>query len=323
MAIEESLDVAVDIHAAFDPYVIGERFCRDMLNIGNAELYDAQFNLLAHMGFKDAEIKAAEKYLCGARSLVGAPHLRAEDEAVFAVEVNAEAQINLLSAAQQFLSGGIAHTIQLPQVATLEQCHKWIQDAWKKGLKSISLKREHCALYEEAMLGGALSDAEQKQDEIVFRETRTMMSGSISQVAAELLGQFVKTRRELPLRRKGFTQKAVIAGQTVMLRTGEYEDGTLGEMVLDAEESPQQIRALLNQFARAISIALQHGVPLVAFVEAFTRASQAAPSTEDANAASEVALLMDAVFRELANSYLVDAVDVRPTRETATHRLVS
>ncbi len=323
MAIEESLETAADIHAAFDPYVIGERFCRDMLNIGNAELYDAQFNLLAHMGFKEVEIKAAEKYLCGARSLAGAPHLRAEDEAVFALAVKAEAQIDLLSAAQQFLSGGIAHTIQLPQVTTLEQCGKLIQLAWRKGLKSISLKREHCALYEEAMLGGALSEAEQSQGEIVFRESRTMMSGSISQVAAELLGQFVKTRRELPLRRKGFTQKAVIAGQTVMLRTGEYEDGSLGEMALDAVESPQQTRALLNQFSRAISIALQHGVPLVAFVDAFARVSYATSSAEDADANSEVTMLLDQVFRELAATYLVDTVDVRPNRAAASPSLVS
>jgi len=323
LAIEQGLESAVDIHAAFDPFVIGERFCRDVLKIGDAELYDAQFNLLAHMGFTDAQIMAAQTYLCGARSLAGAPHLRAEDEAVFAVAVHADAQISLLANAQHFLTGGIAHTLQLPQSATLEQCQKLIHAAWKKGLKSITLKREHCALYEEAMLGGALDEQTQTGDEIVFREARTMMSGSISQVAAELLGQFMKTRRELPLRRNGFTQKAVIAGLTVLLRTGEYEDGTLGELALDAAESPQQTRALLNQFSRAISIALQYGVPLVAFVDAFARARYATPSEDDADATSEVAVLMDHVFRELAATYLVDAVDVRPTRAVAAPRLVS
>ncbi|MFZ4541410.1 MAG: hypothetical protein ACOYNL_06320 [Rickettsiales bacterium] len=314
LAIEEGLETAADIHAAFDPFIVGERFCREKLKIVDAQLYDAQFNLLGHIGFSEAEILAAEQYLCGTRSLAGAPHLRAEDEAVFNQSVTAEAQIALLAVAQPFLTGGIAHVVQLPQQVTMEQCQKLIRLAWEQGLKTITLKREHCALYEEAMLGGALEEAAPSEQEIVFREARTMMSGPVSKVAAELLGQFVKSRRELPLRRKGFTQKAVIAGQSVQLRTGEYEDGTLGELGLDVSDTPQNYRGMLQQFSRAISIALQYGVPLVAFVDAFARARYATPSDGDADATSEVSVLLDHVFRELANSYLVDAVDVRPVR---------
>jgi ribonucleoside-diphosphate reductase alpha chain len=323
MAIEEGLEAAADIHGAFDPYVIGERFCRETLKISDGQLYDAQFNLLAHIGFTEAQIKAADLYVCGARSLTGAPHLRAEDEAVFAVAVDAQAQISLMACAQHFLTGGIAHVLQLPQGATLDACQQLIRAAWKKGLKSITLKREHCAMYEESLLVEAPIEQDVMADEVVFRQSRTMMSGSVSAVAAQLLGEFMKTRRELPLRCKGFTQKTVIAGQTVMLRTGEYEDGTLGELGIDAHESPQQHRALLNQFARAISIALQYGVPLVAFVDAFARARHASPSDEGADATGEVEMLLDYVFRELASTYLVDAVDVRPTRAVTAPRLVS
>jgi ribonucleoside-diphosphate reductase alpha chain len=320
-AVEEGLETAADIQGAFDPFIIGERFCREQLKIGDAQLYDAQFDLLTHMGFADAEIEEANLYLCGTRSLAGAPHLRDEDEAVFAQDVTAEAQIALLAAGQPFLTGGIAHSMQLPQQTTLEQCQKLIRSAWKKGLKSITLKREHCALYEEAMLGmqDDVSD-ERAPEAIVFREAQTMMSGGVSALAAQLLGQFMKTRRELPLRRNGFTQKTTIGGQEVYLRTGEYEDGSLGEMVIDAPESPQQSRELLSQFSRAISIAVQYGVPLAAFVEAFAKVRHA-PAVETVDANDEVAHLLDHVFHELAATYLVDAIDVRPTR--AVPRLVS
>ena len=284
-------------------------------------MYDAQFDLLTHMGFSDEQIAEANAYLCGTRSLVGAPHLRHEDEAVFTADVSAQAQIALLAASQPFLTGGIAHTLHVPQQTTLEQCQKLIRAAWKSGLKSITLKREHCALYEEAMLGMDDDIAENAMpDALVFREAQTVMSGSVSALAAQLLGQFMKTRRELPLRRKGFTQKSSIGGQAIYLRTGEYDDGTLGEIVIDAPESPQQSRELLNQFSRAISIAMQYGVPLAAFVEAFAKVRHT-PATETADAADEVALLLDHIFHELAATYLVDAIDVRPTR--AVPRLVS
>ena len=319
MAVEEGLETAADITAAFDPFIIGERFCREQLKIGDAQLYDAQFDLLTHMGFSAEQIAEANAYLCGMRSLVGAPHLRDEDQAVFAQDVSAEAQIALLAAGQPFLTGGIAHSVQLPQATTLEQCQKLIRSAWKKGLKSITLKREHCALYEEALL--AIDEEIEKTvpQEMVFREAQTMMSGNVSAVAAQLFGQFMKTRRELPLRRKGFTQKTTIGGQAVYLRTGEYEDGSLGEMVIDAPDSPQQSRELLNQFSRAISVALQYGVPVAAFVEAFARVRHV--PAEPGTVGDDVAQLLEHVFHELGATYLVDAIDVRPTR--AIPRLVS
>jgi len=133
----------------------------------------------------------------------------------------------------------------------------------------------------------------------------------------------MKTRRELPLRRHGFTQKTTIAGQSVYLRTGEYEDGTLGEVMIDASESPADYRASLHHFSRAISTALQYGVPLAAFVEAFTRAQHGMNPAHPQTAEAEVSVLLEQVFHELASSYLVDAVDVRPARQVNAPRLVS
>jgi ribonucleoside-diphosphate reductase alpha chain len=311
IAIEESLETVADIHAAFDPFVIGERFCREQLQIGDDALYDAAFNLLAHMGFSTSEIAAADAYLCGKRQLAGAPHLRAEDEEVFSLAVTADAQIALMAAAQPFLTGGIAHPLHLPQSATLDQCGRLIQQAWKSGLKSITLKREHCALYEDIAHAQEPSEQREGADEIVFREARTMMSGSVSQIAADLLRHFMRSRRELPLRRKGFTQKTVIAGQAIYLRTGEYEDGSLGELFIDVPTAPENHRALLRQLARSISIALQYGVPLPAFMEAFTRTHIAtANETMPADAMNAVDRLLDHVFTELSAVYLVDAADV-------------
>jgi ribonucleoside-diphosphate reductase alpha chain len=323
VAIEDALETATDIHAAFYPFVIGERFCREQLGIRDAQLYDAEFTVLAHMGFTPQQIAEANQYLCGYAHAMGAPHLRAEDEAVFATQVSAEAQIDLLAVAQRFLTGGIAHTMQLPQQTTLEQCQHLIQRAWKKGLKSISLKRDHCALYEELALVHDVGERRQESSAMVFREAQTMMSGTVSQVAAQLLNQFMKTRRELPLRRNGFTQKTTIAGQAVYLRTGEYEDGTLGEVMIDASESPAGYRAMLHHFSKAISTALQYGVPLAAFVEAFARAQQGMPHADPHAAEADVSVLLEQVFRELASSYLVDTLDVRPARQVSAPRLVS
>ena len=223
-----------------------------------------------------------------------------------------EAQIALLAHAQQFLTGGIAHTVHLPHATSVDNCQQLIRMAWRAGLKSITLKRDHCALYEDAV--AVLDDVEDDADEqrLVFSNASATMSGTISQVAAELVQQFMKARRELPLRRNGFTQKASIGGHKVYVRTGEYDDGSLGEMFLDMPDEPENYRALLQQFARAISIALQYGVPLAAFVDVFARAQFApAGAVEGSTAVDDATSLVDYIFRELAASYLIDAVDAR------------
>ncbi len=141
------------------------------------------------------------------------------------------------------------------------------------------------------------------------------MSGAVSNVAAQLLNQFMKTRRELPLRRKGFTQKTTLGGQPVYLRTGEYEDGSLGEISFDMPAATDNTRALLQQFSRAISIALQYGVPVAAFVDAFARSSMKPLQPQSMNAASAVSMLLTHIFSELATSYMIDPLDVPTAAE--------
>jgi ribonucleoside-diphosphate reductase alpha chain len=207
----------------------------------------------------------------------------------------------------------------------LQECQRIIRSAWQKGLKSITIKREHCALYEEAMASDDVLEERRANQNWVFSEAQTMMSGSVSAVAAQLLSQFMKTRRELPLRRKGFTQKTTIGGQPVYLRTGEYEDGTLGELALDMPAASESTRALLQQFSRAISIALQYGVPMAAFVDAFARGTMKPLSPQTMNATSAVSMLLNHIFSELAASYMIDPLDVpsaaAPVRAFAGQRV--
>lgn len=318
--VNEALADAVDLHAAFDPFVLGERFCRDVLKIPAGSIHDASFAVLHHLGFTAEEIAEADRHACGHRTLEGAPHLRAEDAAVFLAGsaeagVSPEAQISLLAAAQQFLTGGIAHTVMLPHATSMETCQQLIRQAWRMGLKSLTLKREGAALYEDAAMEAMAEET--PEDSLLVRDTR--IEGGISQVAASLARQFLQTRRELPLRRNGFTQKAAIGGHTVYLRTGEYDDGTLGEIFLDMPQEPEAYRALASQFARAISIALQYGVPMSAFVAAFTQ-QQFAPCGEvkGSDVMQEATSLLDYVFRELGAAYLPDTTVV----ETPRHSVV-
>ncbi len=313
-AVEEALGNAVDIHAAFDPFVLGERFCHNVLQLPAGAVHDASFAVLEYLGFSAEEIAEADAYACGARSLDGAPHLREEDAAVFLAgdseqRPSAAAQIALLAAAQQFLTGGIAHVVQLPHGTSLENCKQLIEEAWRAGLKSLSLKREGTALYDEGALDVWLQEDDSEEDALVFREAKASIAGSVSKVAAALVAQFTQVRRELPLRRNGFTQKASIGGHTVYLRTGEYEDGTLGEIFLDMPGEAESYRALVDQFARAISVALQYGVPLPAFIDVFTR-QQFSPcgKVEGSNVMEEAASLLDYVFREVGAAYLQEAL---------------
>ncbi|MEJ0009783.1 MAG: vitamin B12-dependent ribonucleotide reductase [Alphaproteobacteria bacterium] len=309
-AVEEALASAVDIHSAFDPWVLGERFCREQLHLTDAQLRDARFKVLDHLGFGAQAIAQANRHACGAQHLGGAPHLKEEHAGVFATAltaapgapaVSAKAQLAVMGAAQPFLTGGIAHTILLPHEASTDECRDLIRSAWQAGLKSLSLSREACAIYEE--VAGEETGEDSEVATLPFA-VETNLPQQIPQLAAELAQRFLYGRRDLPPRRAGFTQKATIGGHPLYLRSGEYEDGGLGEIFLDMPGEAEAYRALLQQFARAISVALQYGVPLSAFVTAFAQA-QFAPSgsVEGSELIAEASSVLDYIFRELDASY--------------------
>lgn len=317
--IEEALGGCYDIRAAFDPWVIGEAFCRDVLGLSNNQMFDAGFDMLAALGFTADEIRQANISCCGAKTLEGAPHLREEDIAVFDCAlpahggercVSAEAQVVMMASVQPFISGGIAHRIHLPHDTSVEECAALNAMAWHMGLKAASFYRD----------GSALTDVcqpvlEEEKESLEIHKAEIAAVVRPMQIARELAKEVqareaemragAKFRREMPLRREGYTQKTKIGGQTVYLRTGDYPDGALGEIFLDMPKEHAKFRAMVNQFAISVSVALQYGVPLEAFVSAF-RFSQFEPSgkVEGHEAIDTATSVLDYVFRELSLSYL-------------------
>jgi ribonucleoside-diphosphate reductase alpha chain len=263
-------------------------------------MYDAGFNVLHHLGYSADDIAATNAHACGHGSLALAPHLTPQQRATFEA-ATPQAQIAMLAAVQPFVTGGISHTILLPQEATVEQCESLIWQAWRGGLTSVSFQREASALYQD--ISGETFETE--AEPVVFREAVASLSGGISEIAANLAQRFLQTKRELPLRRHGFTQKTEIAGQTVYLRTGEYTEGDVGEVFLDLPKEQQLTRALAQHFTRAMSLGLQHGVPLTAFVEAFANPGTARDAMA-AELAEESHAILDYVFAELTQVYLAE-----------------
>ena len=306
--LERALPAAFDIRYAFNQYTLGETFCREVLGVTEAQLADSRFDLLAALGFSRAQYEAANLYCCGAMTVEGAPHLKDEHLAVFDCAnpcgrlgkryLSTESHIRMMAAAQPFITGAISKTINMPQTATVEDCGQAYIEAWQLGLKAMALYRDGSKLSQP--LASSLLDEvpPEDEDEPVDTATRTMQ-------IAERVVERLTERRRLPNRRKGYTQKAVVGGHKVYLRTGEYVDGRIGEIFIDMHKEGAAFRSLMNSFAIAVSIGLQYGVPLEEFVEAFayTRFEPSGPvqGNDTVKMASSV---LDYIFRELAISYL-------------------
>lgn len=321
--IEDALNRAPTIRYAFDPFILGEAFCRDTLGLNDAQLHDAGFDLLSHLGYSIEEINTANRYACGAHTIDQAPHISDEDQAVFAVlnwvsqshqTITVSAQLRLMAAIQPFVSGGIAHIVQVRREEPVQQCRDWLLYAWRLGLKSLSLWREGAGLYDQP----ARSDEKENEEllsenisgiiEEKWKQPWIVRHPSVSVAAVHRMPESAierQTRRApLPTRRAGYTQKAAVGGQTVYLRTGEYPDGRLGEIFIDMPKQNATMRSMVNHFAIAVSIALQHGVPLSSFVDAF-RMSQFDPAghVEGSDNIETATSILDYIFRELSLHY--------------------
>ena len=225
------------------------------------------FCLLAALGFASEEIEAANTYVCGAMTLEGAPGLKPEHLPVFDCatvcgrtgtrHLSVESHIRMMAAAQPFISGAISKTINMPHAATIEDCGEAYLLAWQLGLKATALYRDGSKLSQP--LSAALLDDEADEDEADAIEALAGQPAAIrAEMLAERVVERVLTRLErvsLPNRRKGYTQKAKVGGHKVYLRTGEYEDGRLGEIFIDMHKEGAAFRSLMNNFAIAISIA--------------------------------------------------------------------
>ena len=310
--VEAAVANAFDIKFAFNRYTLGEQFCTDVLKIPTAQLDDVSFDLLAGIGFTRAEIDAANTFVAGAMTLEGAPFLKAEHLAVFDCaspcgklgkrSLSVSSHIGMMAAAQPFISGAISKTINMANSATVEECKNAYLASWRLGLKANALYRDGSKL-SQPLQASLLGDDGELADELADRPAAAARTEIVAERIVERI--IAAARRKLPDRRKGYTQKAIVGGHKVYLRTGEYEDGKLGEIFIDMHKEGASFRAMMNNFAIAISIGLQYGVPLEEFVEAFTFTRFEPSGMVEGNSVIKMSTsILDYVFRELAISYL-------------------
>ncbi len=310
--LEASLKDAFDIRFVFNKWTLGEDFITEKLGIDSAMLDQPDFNLLEALGFSKAEIASANDHVCGTMTVEGAPHLKTRDLHVFDCAnpcgrigkrfLSAQAHIKLMAAAQSFISGAISKTVNMPSDATVEDCQKAYELSWGLGIKANALYRDGSKLSQP--LSSALLDEEEYEEETLAASSAVEKTAKISQKLAESFASS-PARRQPPARRKGYTQKARVGGHKVYLRTGEYEDGSLAEIFVDMHKEGAAFRSLMNNFAIAISIALQYGVPLEEFVDAYTFVRFEPSGMVEGNDSVKMATsILDYLFRELGISYL-------------------
>jgi ribonucleoside-diphosphate reductase alpha chain len=326
--VEKALPTAFDIKFVFNKWTLGADFLRE-LGVAPADLAAANFDLLAHLGFTRREIDAANIYVCGAMTVEGAPHLKPEHYAVFDCAnpcgrtgkrfLSVDSHIRMLAAAQPFISGAISKTINMPNEATVEDCKAAYILSWKLGLKANALYRDGSKLSQP--LQSQLIADESEDDDVIEafldKPAAARASGLAEKIVEKVVERIVvmRERERMPDRRKGYTQKAVVGGHKVYLRTGEYDDGRLGEIFIDMHKEGAALRSLLNNFAIAVSLGLQYGVPLDEYVDAFTFTRFEPSGPVQGNDSIKYATsILDYVFRELAVSYLsrFDLAHVEP-----------
>ena len=314
--LENGLAQAFEIQFAFNKYVLGEDFCREKLGLTDGQLTEANFNMLKALGFTQEEIAAANDFCCGTMTVEGAPHLKSEHLAIFDCAnrcgrigqryISVDAHIRMMAAAQPFISGAISKTINMPADATLDDVKSAYLFAWKSMVKAVALYRDG------SKLSQPLSASTDSGKTV---ETTPEVLTVAEKMTERVVFRYLAKRRPLPARRNGYTQKAVIGGHKLYLRTGEYDDGTVGEIFLDMHKEGAAFRSLMNCFAIAISLGLQHGVPLEEFVEAFvfTRFEPNGPVKLNDRIKMSTSII-DYIFRELAVTYL-DRYDLAQVKE--------
>ncbi len=315
--LNAALKSAFDIKFAFNKWTLGEDFCKDVLKLTDEQLNDFSFEMLPALGFAKKEIEAANVHVCGAMTLEGAPFLKQEHYAVFDCAnpcgkigkryLSVESHIWMMAAAQPFISGAISKTINMPNEATVEDCKSAYMLSWKLALKANALYRDGSKL-SQPLNASLIADDEDEDDavEALIEAPAAARAVQITErVVEKVIEKIVHERDKLPNRRQGYTQKAVVGGHKVYLRTGEFGDGRLGEIFIDMHKEGAAFRAMMNNFAIAVSLGLQYGVPLEEYVEAFTFTKFEPAGMVIGNDAIKTATsIIDYVFRELAVSYL-------------------
>jgi ribonucleoside-diphosphate reductase alpha chain len=316
--LEGQLPGAFELGFVFNRWSLGDEFCRDRLGLSAEQLARPGFDLLAALGFTREQLTQANAHVCGSMTIEGAPHLKTEHYPVFDCAnkcgklgqrfLSTDAHIRMMAAAQPFISGAISKTINMPHEASIDDVKQAYLLSWQLMLKANALYRDGSKLSQPL---NSVSDApEPAQEEAKAEPVR---------IAEKIVHRYIAHRRRLPDRRAGYTQKARIGNHKIYLRTGEYEDGTLGEIFLDMHKEGAAFRSMTNCFAIAVSLGLQHGVPLEEYLDAFVFTRFEPNGVVQGNPHIKMTTsIIDYIFRELAISYLarydlahVEAEDLR------------
>jgi ribonucleoside-diphosphate reductase alpha chain len=330
--VQRALPGVFELRHAFSPYVIGEGALA-RLGVPEGRWKSPGFDLLRHLGFTPEQIRQAGDHICGHQTIEGAPHLRAEHLPVFDTAnrngrygtrfIHHTGHIKAMAAVQPFITGAISKTINMPSEATVDEIEEAYMLSWQLGLKAMALYRDGSKASQPLSV---TSDEGHTPDEVPVE-----VSDALETQARVVGGYFApgvspsqaykgvsRPRFVLPSRRRGWTQEARVGGHKIFLRTGEYEDGTLGELFIDLAKEGATLRGILSCFAIAVSKGLQYGVPLEEFVDTFTFHTfeprglvEGHPNIKMANS------IVDYMFRALGLAYLgrTDLVQVPPVAE--------
>ena len=321
--IESKMGDVFDIRSAFAPSLLGKELCTGSLGMTEDQYEDAFFDTLSFLGFTQEEVDAAEEHIFGNLTIEGAPGLKEEHLAVFdcATPCGAKgrrsiawpAHVKMMAAAQPFISGAISKTINMPSNSTVDDVREAYNLSHTTMNKACAVYRD-CSKLSQPLMNKLVEDTDLTEEvteedpiERMVEETVKVLPvpEAVAQPVAESFVDFIATRRSLPDKKRATSTKARIGGHSVRLITGEYPDGKLGEIILVTSKEGAAWRAMLNQFAIAVSIALQHGVPLEAFIKVFTF-QKFEPSGQVVGGSGRVKMassLVDWIFRELAIEY--------------------
>ncbi len=327
--LESGAVSAFDIRFLFNYFNLGAA-CMERLGFRPSQYESFEFDLLTAFGFSEDQIEEANRFVCGNMTIEGAPGFKKEHLAVFDCAnkcgkngkrfIHPFGHLHMMAAVQPFLSGAISKTINIPNDATVEDVRSCYEHSWNLGLKSVALYRDGSKLSQPLSNRTSMQNSESAQEltaEEVLEAAKKIIQVSSDTKFKRQLSSIVH-RKMLPSKRDGFTQKGKVGGHTIFVRTGEYDDGTLGEIFIDMHKEGASFRSLLNCFAIAVSIGLQYGVPLEEFVEKFVFSRFEPSGNVEHPYIKSSTSVIDYIFRLLALEYLgrEDLVHIKPSANT-------
>ncbi|MFW6067530.1 MAG: vitamin B12-dependent ribonucleotide reductase [Myxococcota bacterium] len=330
---EKALHGVFDVGHALAPWVLGAE-AYERLGVTKDDVARPGFSLLRHWGLTEDQIAELNDHVIGRMTIEGAPHVKDEHLPVFDCAnrcgkkgkrfLAPMSHVLMMAAAQPFLSGAISKTVNLPRESSVEDVKDIYYQGWKLGLKAIALYRDGSKASQPLSTDGK----EKKEDEAEAKSEQAparapALSAAEQQRAAIRISEEGTrpphtVRHKLPKRRGGFTQEARVGGHKVFLRTGEYGDGSIGEIFIDMHKEGASFRSLMNCFAISVSMGLQHGVPLESYVEQFTFTRFEPGGIVEGHPNIKFATsIIDYVFRVLGVEYLkrYDFAQVPPAEE--------